>query len=99
MIIISQGKPNPPYFVVAQPAEGSTVRMGDQVKCINPKNKEETTGVCVDWWTMSWGEIPDSFTLLTFGVDVVTLRKALSAKRKAYRDKEEVRFLLIQETK
>jgi len=96
MKIIHQGKPKSGYFTILQPVPGGAVEIGDNIKCVDPKTKAETFGQCVARWRLNWTDVPDSFCLLTYGVKAIDLKKAIE-KRKNFKNKDEISFLLIEE--
>ena len=96
MIIINQGKPNSGFFAVAQPGN-STVGIGDEVECRHPKTGQKTTGVCADSWTLLWAKVPDSFCILTYGINAQSLKNALETSFPDFRGSESVKFLLIKQ--
>ena len=96
MKVINQGKPNSNHFTILQPVPGGAVQVGDDVKCVDPRTKSETLGRCIARWTFKWTEVPDSFCILTYGVDSLQLKRAVE-KRKNFQNKDEISFLLIKE--
>jgi len=99
MKIISQGKPSSPYFCIAYPMDGDGFEPGEEVKCIHPRTNKVTTGIYVDRFTWSWHAIPDSFCLLQFGMNAADYRRALCEAKPEFRDQEQIRILMILETK
>jgi len=99
MKIINQGKPNSPYFHVTQPATADVPDIGEAVKCVHPRTGNATTGVVADWFTYLWAQIPDSISLSFFGVTTAVYRKGLSEAYPEFRNEDQIRILLILETK
>lgn len=98
MKIINQGRPASAYFCVAYPNDIETPDKGEEVKCVHPRTNKTTKGIYVDRFTWLWIDIPDSFCLLNFGINAAGLRKALSDAKPEFRDQEQIRLLIIQET-
>jgi len=96
MKVIHQGKPKSNHFTILQPVPGGAVQIGDNIKCVDPKSKKETFGQCVARWSLNWADVPDSFCLLTYGVNAANLKKAIE-KHKNFQNKDEISFLLIKE--
>lgn len=98
MKIINQGRPASAYFCVAYPNNLETPEVGEEVHCIHPRTNKITKGVYVDRFTFKWTEIADSFCLLQFGINAAGLRQALNDAKPEFRDQEQIRLLIIQET-
>ena len=96
--IIHQGRPaKSKYFVAAMAYPGDSPPVGNTVVCRNPKTAKETTAICHGHFTYEWIRIPDSFCQLNYGVNSFKLKTALEENFPEFRDKELVRFLLLEE--
>lgn len=98
-VTIYQGKPKSSCFTIVQPFPDGTIRVGDTVNCINPQNNETTTGRCIDHWTFLWSEMPDGLCQLAYGVNALTLKRALEKTKPEFKKTDRVRLLLIEEIK
>lgn len=98
MITINQGRPKSSYFSIIQTPDVE-IGHGEQIKCINPKNMEETNAKVIDKFTYPWAQIPDSFCLLTYGWKAQELKDQIEAKFPEMKQNHEVRFLLLKEIK
>lgn len=96
MVIIPQGKPTSGHFVVAFPPNKAKP-VNETVVCKHPTTGKETTGKCVAVFHEQWEHVPDSFSLLTYGVTASKLREGLEKSFPDFRDQQEVIFLLIKE--
>jgi hypothetical protein len=96
MIIIYQGKPESSYFYIVQPP-GMEINRGEEIKCINPKSNAETVGVVTDKFTYQWTQVPDSFCLLNYGCNTLTVKKGIESIYPELQNQPDVRFLLIRE--
>jgi hypothetical protein len=98
MKIVNQGRPQSSCFTVIQPSPGN-IKKGDTVQCVDPKTNRSTNGICIDFWTFDWYNVPDAFIMLAFGVDAQSLKTALEAAKPEFNGVEDIRLFLIQETK
>jgi len=97
MFVINQGRPSSRYFVVATAFPGSSPEIGKRVVCRNLKANSQTIAVCRDYYTFEWIKIPDSFCLLHYGINSLKLKTVLENSFPEFREKEQVRFLLLEE--
>ena len=95
--VINQGRPSSRYFAVAVAYPGHSPVIGSTVVCRNVKTKTEVKAVCRDYFTYEWIHLPDSFCLLQYGLNSLKLKKALEDNFPEFRDKPEVRFLLLEQ--
>ena len=95
--IIDQGRPSSRYFTVAVAHPGHSPKIGRTVICRNAKTNTEVKAVCRAYFTFEWIEIPDSFCLLQYGLNSLKLKTALEENFPEFRDKDQVRFLLLEQ--
>lgn len=98
MIIITQGKPQSSYFYIVQPP-GIEIEHGAEIKCVNPKTNEETVAILTDKFTYPWIQVPDSFCLLNYGCNTLTVKNKIEESYPELKNRPEVRFLLLREQK
>jgi len=95
MIIIYQGKPESTYFYVVQPP-GLEIKRGEEIKCINPKSKQETVGILTDKFTYRWTQVPDSFCLSNYGANTLTVKNKIEETYPELQNQPAVQFLLLR---
>lgn len=100
MEIIHQGKPGRKYFLIIRPLpDPRNIRIGDTVMLRHPRSQNECTVKIsgTHWWDWLWVEIPDSFSLLNFGVDSKTLKETYESIHLEFRGVERVRLMMVEE--
>ena len=97
LFIINQGRPLSRYFTIAVAHPGYSPEIGKRVLCRNMKTNSQTLAVCRDYFTFEWIHIPDSFCLLQYGINSLKLKTALEDSFPEFREKDQVRFLLLEE--
>ncbi len=95
---IFQGRPKSSYFFIIQPP-GIEVAIGENIKCINPKNNQETVALCSGKFTYEWAKIPDSFCLLNYGFNANQVKTKIEEKYPELKNTPEVRFIFLKEKK
>jgi len=98
MITINQGRPKSSYFVAFQPP-GVSVQIEEEIVCVNPRTNEQTTAVCVEYFTQSWSQLPDSWCLLNYGRIARELREEIENKYPDTKNSATIRFLMLRELK
>jgi hypothetical protein len=98
MKVINQGRAKSPYFVAFQPPDVS-VEIEEEIVCVNPRNNEQTTAVCVQYFTQPWSQIPDSWCLLNYGRIARELRAEIENKYPETKKSATIRFLMLREIK
>jgi len=98
VIVIEQGRANPAFFHIIEPVPGREFRVGQRVRCINPKTKIEINGIVTrHFWTFPWDEAPEGWILGIWGVMPKLLRTVLLLHDKGFEDSW-ARVILINET-
>jgi len=101
IITIPQGRNRSPYFHIIQPCPGIEFKIGQPIRCKNPKTHQITTGVVTEhYWTIAWTEMPlwaRVKLLEIYGVEPGLLRTALLASDPGFKD-DWARLILIRET-
>ncbi len=98
MQVIPQGRPQSSYFVAFNPP-GVSVKIDEEIVCVNPRTQQETNAVCVEYFTQSWDQLPDSFCLLQYGRIAAELRQEIENKYPESTKSATIRFLLLREIK
>ena len=98
MQVIPQGRPKSSYFVAFQPP-GFSVKIEEEIVCINPRSNEQTKAVCVECFTQLWAQLPDSWCLLNYGRIASDLREEIENKYPESKQSATVRFLMLREIK
>jgi len=98
MKVIPQGRPKPSYFVAFLPP-GISVKIDEEIVCQNPRTNETTPAVCVEYFTQTWDQLPDSFCLLQYGRIARELREEIEIKYPESKQSATIRFLLLREIK
>ena len=98
MQVIPQGRPKSSYFVAFQPP-GVSVEIEEEIVCVNPRTNEETTAVCVQYFTQPWEWLPDSWCLLNYGRIARELRAEIESKYPDTKNSATIRFLMLREIK
>jgi hypothetical protein len=98
MLQIPQGKPQPGYFKLFVPAD-QPAGAGEKIECKNPKTNKVTTGIVRFTHTASWFEIPEWLSYDTYGRSLIDIKKALEKQFKSFVGQEEIKILIIEETK
>ena len=98
MKVIPQGRPKSSYFVAFEPP-GISVAIEEEIVCTNPRTQEKTTAVCVNYFTETWEQLPDSWCLLNYGRIARELREEIEKKYPDTKKSASIRFLMLRETK
>ena len=98
MKTIDQGRPSSSYFVAFNPP-ATPVTIDEEIVCLNPKTNHQTKAICVQHFTYTWDQLPDSFCLLQYGSIAQELRVAIENKYPESKNDAVVRFLLLREIK
>jgi len=98
MQVITQGRPKSSYFVAFQPP-GVSVEIEEEIVCVNPRTNEQTTAICVQYFTQPWSQLPDSWCLLQYGRIARELRDEIENKYPESKQSATVRFLMLREKK
>lgn len=101
VITINQGRSRSPYFCIIQPVPGIKLKIGQPLRCKNPKTNQVTTGIVTEhFWTFDWDEMPvwvEVKLLECYGVAPQLLRMVLKASDSGFNDNW-ARLILIKET-
>jgi len=98
MQVIPQGRPKSSYFVAFLPP-GFSVEIEEEIVCVNPRTNEQTTAVCVQYFTQPWEQLPDNWCLLNYGRIARELRAEIENKYPDSKKSANVRFLMLREIK
>lgn len=97
-VLINQGKPEPPYFPIILPVPGIPLKIGQKVKCTNPKTRKTTKGTVTEHlWVIDWEDPPRGFLFKCWGVEPKLLRKVLEGMDPAFERDNWARVILIRE--
>lgn len=100
VITIHQGRSRSPYFCIIQPASGEELKIGQTIRCLNPRTQNMIHGIVTEhFWTFDWEEMEtwaEVKLLEIYGVEPDVLRTALIASDHRFKDSW-ARLVLIRE--